>query len=119
MSGLQSGKIRLSYKVSDGIGQINVSNEISITGKNDPPAAVDKVETQTPVFDDQGNKQTDIDGNDVFQTITEGVKVVSAVEGSDPDNGDTITYALDTPTSSISQGTLEFNDDGTYSFVPE
>ena len=118
LSGLQSGKIRISYKVTDGRGQINVSNEISITGKNDPPAAADKVETQTPVLNQDGEKQKDVNGNDILKTIEEGVKVVSAVEGTDPDTGDSITYEL-SQASTESKGTLEFNEDGSYSFTPE
>ena len=118
LTGLDSGKIVIRYKVSDGVVEIDVSNEIILEGKNDPPAAQDEVETQTVVVDENGDKVVDSEGNDIYQTIEEGVKVNAAVEGSDPDRGDSITYEL-SEESEVTNGALVFNEDGSYSFVPE
>ncbi|MDC1262340.1 Ig-like domain-containing protein, partial [Polaribacter sp.] len=118
LTGLESGRIVISFNISDGLVEIPVSIEINIAGLNDAPTAQDEVETQTAVLEDDGTVQQDADGNDVLQTIEEGVLVVASVEGSDPDRGDTITYEL-SPNTSVGEGVLIFNEDGSYSFEPE
>jgi len=117
LSGINTGKIEISYNVTDGIYSVAVDNVILITGRNDAPSATDIVQTTTYKLDDSGNRVTDAQGNDVTEEIKEGVKVNSAVEGSDPDNGDEINYELGSA-AGISNGSLVFNSDGTYTYTP-
>jgi len=117
LSGINTGKIEISYNVTDGIYSVAVDNVILITGRNDAPSATDIVQTTTYKLDGSGNRVTDAQGNDVTEEIKEGVKVNSAVEGSDPDNGDEINYELGSA-AGISNGSLVFNSDGTYTYTP-
>ena len=118
LTGLETGQIGLSYNVTDGFIEIPASTDIPISGSNDAPAAQDIIETQTVVLEADGSVKKDADGNDVLQIIEEGVMVIDAVGGSDPDRGDTITYGL-APNTYVDEGVLIFNEDGSYSFEPE
>ena len=114
----QIGKIEMTYDITDGIYTTPVVNKVFITGKNDAPASADVVQTTTYKVDSAGSRLKDLQGNDVREEIIEGVTVMAAVEGTDPDSGDSIIYEIN-PEVTVSTGALEFNSDGTYSFVPE
>ena len=114
----QIGKIEMTYDITDGIYTTPVVNKIFITGKNDAPASADVVQTTTYKVDSAGSRLKDLQGNDVREEIIEGVTVMAAVEGTDPDSGDSIIYEIN-PEVTVSTGALEFNSDGSYSFVPE
>jgi gliding motility-associated-like protein len=118
LSGIQQGKIVLNYQVTDGNTSLSVTATILINGLNDGPAAINIVQTRTYKVDEAGTKVQDVQGNDILEEILEGVTVSGAVEGSDPDRGDSVVYQINEAVA-IASGSLTFNPDGTYSYVPE
>ena len=118
LSGTQTGKIEISYDISDGTYSLKVNNEIVITGKNDAPSGFDLTETKTFQVDSNGQKLKDIQGNDLTAEIKEDLPIYSQLVGIDSDLGDRITYILGS-TDSLGRGKLEFNTtNGSYKYTP-
>ena len=109
---LQAGEVvteTFTYTVSDGNGGTDTETlTITITGTNDPVVAVNDTnsinEGDSPIAETDGSgsilsNDTDADDDDVL--------IVSSIEGeSDPGNDVSGTY-----------GTLNWNTDGTYTYI--
>jgi len=118
LMGIQTGKIEISYDISDGTYALRVNNEIVIMGKNDAPVGSDLIETRTFQLDSSGQKLKDIQGNDLTAEIKEDFPVNSFVSATDNDEGDQIKYILGS-TDSLKNGKLDFDStNGNYKYVP-
>ena len=118
LNGISTGKIEINYNITDGLYLISVENEIIITGENDAPTSSDVVQNTVVKKDENGDPVIDQNGNEVLETISEGVLVESFIEAEDPDEGDIITYELGS-TENVSSGSLDFYPDGSYSYNPD
>jgi hypothetical protein len=102
----QKGVISISYIVTDGFNSVNESTQLEIIGANDQPTGNNVTINQVTV-----------NGSNALVPLIEGLGVSSAVPGIDPD-ADSIQYVLD-PTSNVANGQFQFQNDGSFVFVPD
>jgi gliding motility-associated-like protein len=84
---------------------VSQSTQLEIIGANDQPTGNNVTINQVTV-----------NGSNALVPLIEGLGVSSAVPGIDPD-ADSIQYVLD-PTSNVANGQFQFQNDGSFVFVP-